>query len=234
MPRIHFTEHHDLPEGGELRASGDAAATELVVLAPGGTGGARAGRWSSNMAYLAPRLRRALGADTRIVELRWGNSSWRTPRPAFADLGHALTHEALTAPDDRRVVLVGFSMGGAACLANAAAPGVVGLVGIAPWLPGELPIAALRGRRLRIVHGTLDGELPLVPGLRSTSARSAVERARAAGVDASFTEVAGALHGLALPVGPLLAPMPRARSYAQRVTASVTELLRTPPFDRRS
>ncbi|MBC7460075.1 MAG: hypothetical protein H7287_01800, partial [Thermoleophilia bacterium] len=121
----------------------------------------------------------------------------------------------------------------AACLAQAATRGVVGLVGIAPWFPHELPISALVDRRLRVAHGSLDGELPIVPGLKSTSARRAVALPRAGGIDASFTSVAGALHGLALPIGPLLVPLPRARALAGYATTAVTELLRTPPFDPR-
>jgi pimeloyl-ACP methyl ester carboxylesterase len=221
----------DLPGGGAYRVSGPADARDLVVLVPGATSAARAGRWSSNLTWLAPRLRRALGRDVRIVQVRFGRPSWQHLELPVADVRHVLEREAASSAHagvtagDRRMVLVGFSMGGAASLANAAAAGVVGLVGLAPWLPVQLPITNLRGRRLRIAHGSLDGELKLIPGVRASSGRDAVARATAAGIDATFTIVPGGLHGVALPAGPVLVPMPRAHAFTAFVVRSVSELL---------
>ena len=223
---MHWNPSIELPGGGELRTSGPADARDLVLLAPGSATGTRhTARWSSNMNYLAPRLRRSLGAGARLVQVRYGTPHWKQVEHPIADVRRVLELEADTSPARRRIVLVGFSMGGATCLANADAEGVVGVVGIAPWLPHQLSTSLLEGRRLRVIHGSLDGELPLVPGLRATSARDAVARARRGGIDATFTSVAGGLHGLALPLGSALVPMPRARTYARLAVEAVAELL---------
>lgn len=57
---------------------------------------------------------------------------------------------------DVPVVLVGHSMGGRAALRAAADPGVVAVLGLAPWVPPGEPIEQLRGRRLLVVHGLRD------------------------------------------------------------------------------
>ena len=44
-------------------------------------------------------------------------------------------------------------------------PRVVGVLGLAPWLPDELDLAPLRGRRLDVLHGALDRWLPGIPGV---------------------------------------------------------------------
>jgi hypothetical protein len=40
------------------------------------------------------------------------------------------------------------------------------VIGLAPWLPPQLDLSPLRGRRLAIVHGGLDAPFPGVPGVR--------------------------------------------------------------------
>ena len=42
----------------------------------------------------------------------------------------------------------------------AAHPAVAGVLGLAPWLPDQLDLAPLRGRRLDVLHGALDRWLP--------------------------------------------------------------------------
>jgi pimeloyl-ACP methyl ester carboxylesterase len=64
------------------------------------------------------------------------------------------------------VVLVGHSMGGRAALRCAGAEGVAGVVGLAPWVPADEPFEQLSGRRVLVVHGSLD---------RVTSAKSSRE-----------------------------------------------------------
>ncbi len=54
------------------------------------------------------------------------------------------------------IVLVGHSMGGRAALRAADEPGVVGLVGLAPWVTPQEPSKQVIGRRLLVVHGTRD------------------------------------------------------------------------------
>jgi len=57
---------------------------------------------------------------------------------------------------DVPIVLVGHSMGGRAALRAAAEPGVVAVLGLAPWVPPGEPIEQLRGSRLLVVHGLRD------------------------------------------------------------------------------
>ncbi|MFJ4187891.1 alpha/beta hydrolase [Kitasatospora sp. NPDC089509] len=54
------------------------------------------------------------------------------------------------------VVLIGNSLGGRAAFWCAEHPSVVGVAGIAPWLPSGDRVEHLAGRRVLIVHGTAD------------------------------------------------------------------------------
>ncbi|MFJ9695629.1 alpha/beta hydrolase [Kitasatospora sp. NPDC101183] len=54
------------------------------------------------------------------------------------------------------VVLVGNSLGGRAAFWCAGDPAVVGVAGIAPWLPEGDPVDHLAGRRVLVVHGDRD------------------------------------------------------------------------------
>ncbi|GHJ37138.1 alpha/beta hydrolase [Streptomyces sp. TS71-3] len=54
------------------------------------------------------------------------------------------------------VVLVGHSMGGRAALSVAGAPGVRGVVALAPWCPLDEPVAHLSGRTVFLLHDPAD------------------------------------------------------------------------------
>jgi len=92
------------------------------------------------------------------------------------------------------------------------------VIGLAPWIPDRLDLAPLDGRRLAVFHGSLDRYLPGIPGVSPNNSRRGYERAQARGIDASYTIIPGALHGLAVrahwgrPV-----PLPRARAWARHV-----------------
>jgi dienelactone hydrolase len=223
-----WNEPVQLPSGGELRTSGPVDADALVLLVGGGTQLSRAGRWSTSMTWLAPRVRRAVGPDVRIGQVRYADSSWSRLDRGVADVRAALEAEAAGAPRPRRVVLVGLSMGGGTCLANADAPGVVGLVAMAPWFPREFPIDVLAGKRLRVVHGSLDNAIPVVPGTSRRESRAAVRRAAAAGADAQWIDLPLGLHGLAVRWrgrGQVVA-LPRARAFARVISTEVAALVR--------
>ena len=95
------------------------------------------------------------------------------------------------------IVLVGHSMGGRAALRAADEPGVVGLVGLAPWVTPNEPYKQVIGRRLLVVHGTRD---------RTTSAKNskalvdAVRDEPATDADpteqATFVHLRGTGHGM--------------------------------------
>src|SRR5207244_9012672 len=114
--------------------------------------------------------------------------------------------------------LVGFSMGGAVAIAAASHLGATTVIGIAPWIPDRLEVSGLRGRRVAIAHGSLDGFLPGVPGVSPRSSLRGFNRIRGLGIDATRTVVRGGVHGLAvrIPRGGVVA-LPRAGHFAELV-----------------
>ena len=65
--------------------------------------------------------------------------------------------------DAERTLLLGFSMGGAVAISVADDPRVEGVLGLAPWIPDRLSVEPLRGRRLDVIHGSLDRAFPGIP-----------------------------------------------------------------------
>ena len=59
------------------------------------------------------------------------------------------------------VVLLGHSMGGRTAVRVAGHPSVIGVVGLAPWLPKDEPRDQLAGRAVSIIHGTGDRRIPI-------------------------------------------------------------------------
>ena len=72
------------------------------------------------------------------------------------------------------------------------------VVGLAPWIPDQLDLEPLRGRRLVVVHGALDRPLPRVPGVSPAASRRGFDRAVAHGAVGTYTLIPGALHAIAL------------------------------------
>jgi hypothetical protein len=93
------------------------------------------------------------------------------------------------------------------------------VLGLAPWIPDRLPLGSLRGRRLRVLHGSLDRRLPGIPGVSPEGSRRGFERARAIGATGDYTLIPGALHGIAVraPRGRPV-PLPRANAWARLVS----------------
>lgn len=81
------------------------------------------------------------------------------------------------------VVLLGHSMGARTAVAVADDPHVAGVVGLAPWLPADEPVAPLRGRHLAVAHGRAD---------RITSPRASeafAQRARRVAASTEFADL---------------------------------------------
>ena len=197
-----------LASGAELRLTGPTDRAAVVCM----NGGQRAGvegTWSASLEWLvrqlAPRFPR-LG----FAELRYRIKSWERLDWCIQDAREAI--RALGAP---RVLLLGFSMGGAVGISVAGEPSVEEVLGLAPWIPDRLDLTPLTGRRLTVLHGSLDRALPGIPGVSPADSRRGFERARALGIDGEYTLLGGAMHGMALrahwgrPV-----PLPRARAWA--------------------
>jgi dienelactone hydrolase len=200
-----------LAAGAELRRTGDGA-RGAVVCVNGGQAREVEGTWSASVEWLVRRLAPRL-PELSFAEVRYRVKSWRRLDACVEDARVAI-HE-LGAP---RTLVLGFSMGGAVGIAAADEPSVEGVVGLAPWIPAELDVAPLAGKRLVVLHGALDRWLPGIPGVSPAISRHGFERARAAGADGSYTVIPGAVHGVAVraPWGRLV-PLPRARRWEELV-----------------
>lgn len=143
-------------------------------------------RWM--MRSVAGRLE-AGGAGVALLRFTvkgWNAGAGAVPSPV------ADARQALATIRDRYagvpVVLLGHSMGARTAARVADDPAVVGVVGLAPWLPADDPVAALAGKHLVAAHGRRD---------RITSARATerfVRRAREVAASARFVDMGGLGH----------------------------------------
>ena len=204
-----------LSTGAEMRVRG--AGPLAVVCVNGGQRDEVAGTWSASLEWLVHRL---APSHPRVLfaEVRYRIKSWKRLDSCIDDC-----LAAIEAAGGQHTVLLGYSMGGAVAIAAAGSPSVTSVVGLAPWIPDRLSLFPLDGRRLTVIHGMLDRWLPWIPGVSTGSSRRGFERARAQGIEGSYTVIPGALHGIALraPTGALL-PLPRAGRWAQLVAGELT------------
>ncbi len=110
-------------------------------------------------------------------------------------------------------------MGGAVAIHVADDPAVSTVIALAPWFYESLDLAPLDGRRLTVIHGSLDRGIPGIPGVAPALSLRGYELARARGIDATRTIIPGAIHPIALraPWGGLVS-MPRAGRWAELVS----------------
>jgi dienelactone hydrolase len=200
-----------LATGAEMRVTGSVGEC-AVVCVNGGQAREIEGTWSASIEWLvkalAPRL-----PELGFAEVRYRVKSWRRLESCVEDARSAV--EEIGA---RRVVLLGFSMGGAVSVATANEPVVEEVVGLAPWIPDQLDVRTLRGKRLAVFHGALDRWLPGVPGVSASHSKKGYDRARERGAEGRYVLIPGALHGLALrtPWGRLVT-LPKADRWAELV-----------------
>jgi pimeloyl-ACP methyl ester carboxylesterase len=141
-----------LETGAELRITGDVS--ECAVVCVNGGAAPVPGTWSASLEWLVRRLaRRRPGVG--FVEVRYRVKSWRELDSCAADARAAV--RAVGAPHTQ---LLGFSMGGAVAILAADQPSVERVIGLAPWIPDRLPLETLQGRRLDVLHGSLDRYFP--------------------------------------------------------------------------
>ena len=207
-----------LATGAEARWT-NAGAPRVVVCVNGGTAAEVQGTWSASVEWLVRRLAARL-PGLGFLEVRYRTKSWHRLEECADDARAALG--AARAEDVDDVALLGFSMGGAVAVRVAADPAVRHVIGLAPWLPPQLDLSPLDGRRLAIVHGSWDRGLPFLPGVSPELSRRGYERARARGVEAVRTVIPGAIHPIALrsPWGAAV-PMPRAGRWEELVGAEL-------------
>lgn len=204
-----------LASGAEARWT-NPGAPKAVVCVNGGTGAEVPGTWSASLEWLVEKLAPRF-PEVSFLEVRYRIKSWRRLELCVED-----ARAALVASEADELALLGFSMGGAVSIHVAAEPRVSTVIALAPWLYDQLDVAPLDGRRLAILHGSLDRGLPWIPGVAPELSSRGYERARARGVDATRTLIPGAIHPIALrsPWGRTI-PMPRARRWEDLIAAEL-------------
>lgn len=208
-----------LATGAELRVTGTVERA-VVVCVGGGQQREVAGTWSATLEWLVATLSPRL-PQLGFAEVRYRVKSWRRLDSCVED-ARAAIHE-VGAP---KVALLGFSMGGAVAVSVAREAGVEEVVGLAPWLPDELDVSTLRGKRLTVIHGAFDRWLPGVPGVSASHSKKGFDRARERGAEGRYVVIPGALHGVALraPWGGLVA-LPKAERWAELVEEELRRFL---------
>jgi pimeloyl-ACP methyl ester carboxylesterase len=203
-----------LTTGAEMRVTGPADRL-AVICVNGGQASEVEGTWSASLEWLVRRLAPQF-PELGFAEVKYRIKSWKRMDWCVADARAAVLETG--AP---RTLLLGFSMGGAVAIRTAAEPTVEAVLGLAPWIPDRLSLETLRGRRLDVLHGSLDRWLPGIPGVSAKASRRGYERARALGVPGDYTLIPGALHGIAFRAGGKALPLPRAEAWARLVGAEL-------------
>ena len=213
-----------LETGAELRVTGTMTDC-AVVCVNGGQARTVEGTWSASVEWLVERLSPHL-PELGFAEVRYRVKSWNRLESCVDDARAAVRE--VGAP---RVVLLGFSMGGAVSIAIADEPPVEEVLGLAPWIPDQLDVSRLRGKRLTVLHGALDRWLPGVPGVSAAHSRKGFDRARERGAEGRYEVIPGAMHGVALrtPWGKLL-PLPRADRWAKLVETELRRFADSAPI----
>jgi dienelactone hydrolase len=166
-------------------------ASDLVLLAHGGVVDslASAGVWRAPILRMWPFAvaARAAAPAAAVGLMRYRHRGWNgnEAHPA-RDLETVLDGLPSTIT---RVVLIGHSMGGRAVVAAGSHPLVSGVLGLAPWLPADEPLVALRGPVV-FAHGTADRITD--PALTATYAH----RLRASGVPVGLFSVDDEKHAM--------------------------------------
>jgi pimeloyl-ACP methyl ester carboxylesterase len=207
-----MTRIEQLRSGAKLRVTGPPDAAAAVVCVDGGQGREVEGTWSASLEWLVRRLAPRF-PSLAFGEVRYRIKSWKRLDWCVED-----ARSAIDAFGAQRTLLLGFSMGGAVAVQAAEAPSVETVLGLAPWFPDRLSLEPLRGRRLRVLHGSLDRWLPGIPGVSPASSRRGFERARTLGVEGEYSLIPGAVHGVALRAHwGRAVPLPRAGAWARLV-----------------
>lgn len=137
----------------------------VLVMHGGKVASDQAARWRHlNVVRMQPFARDIArgrrGEGVAVCSLLFSRRGWNETGAPIADALWALDQiQARYGPVP--VVLLGHSMGGRTAVRVAGHPSVVGVVGLAPWLPAGEPTAQLDGRVLTIIHGTSDVWVPI-------------------------------------------------------------------------
>jgi dienelactone hydrolase len=203
-----------LGSGAEARVRNEGAGL-WAILVNGGTAKVVPGTWSATSELLAVELAPRF-PGVCFVEVRYRLKTWKELQSCMEDALSAL--DLARSDGAREALLVGFSMGGAVSIGVAGHESATGVLGLAPWIPSQLSLDGLSGKRLDVVHGAWDRYLPGVPGVSPTTSRAGFERARRLGVEGTYTVIPGGLHGCAVRArSGRLVRLPRWRSWVEQV-----------------
>ena len=209
-----------LSTGAEARLTGPVEEC-AVICVNGGLAREVAGTWSASIEWLVRALSPRL-PELGFAEVRYRVKSWRRLESCVDDARAAIGEVGAS-----RTLLLGFSMGGAVSIAVAGQPSVEAIVGLAPWIPDQLDLKALHGKRFTVLHGALDRWLPGIPGVSPSHSRAGFERAHERGAAGRYVLIPGALHGIAVrgPRGRLVA-LPKADRWAALVEEELRRFVR--------
>ena len=141
------------------------------------------------------RLRSVASAVARtdgvaVYRLQLAIRGWNgTGAAAMRDARWALA-ELRTRHPGLPIVLVGHSMGGRMSFRLGGDPDVIGVVGLAPWLPPDEPIKQLTRTKVSVIHGSRDRTIS------ERSTRPFLARLAATGVAVDHTELTGTGHAM--------------------------------------
>ena len=207
-----------LASGAEARVRNEGAPL-WAILVNGGTAKRVPGTWSATSELLAEELASRF-PQICFAEVRYRLKTWKELDSCIADAAAAL--DLAQEEGAREALLVGFSMGGAVSIGVSGHDAAAGVLGLAPWIPHQLSLDGLRGKRLDVVHGAWDRYLPGVPGVSPKSSRTGFDRAQALGIDGTYTVIPGGLHGCAVRSGRgRLVKLPRWRRWVDQVGAEL-------------
>jgi predicted esterase len=109
---------------------------------------------------LAATIRRLGRRGLAVVPVRYGVRGWNGAAMSPVADARAALAAARERHGDVPIVLVGHSMGARTAIHVAGDPGVVGVVGMAPWTPNEEPTEQTAGRRVLLLQGDHDTVTP--------------------------------------------------------------------------
>ena len=170
----------------------DSASGYVLVLPGGKVRSDRPSRsWqlaNLRMAFVSRALRRRLGPDVRVQQVRYRLRGWNSPRLDALHDAEAVLDRARERFEPQQIAVVGHSMGGRVAAHLAARDDVGSVVALAPWWVGDdgdlIPVST----RLLVLHGTTD----TWTDPRASRAQSL--RAEQRGVDAEWVGLHGAGH----------------------------------------
>jgi pimeloyl-ACP methyl ester carboxylesterase len=161
-------------------------------------------------------------AGLAVWRLRFRYRGWnKTGADAVQDARWAIG-ELRAKHGDVPIVVVGHSMGGRAAMRVAGEEGVTAVIGLAPWLVDGEPQEQMLGRRLLVIHGTVD---------KTTSwraSRTFVRQVRPLTTDAGWVGLRSSGHGLlrrSRLVNELTAEFTLHAAFGQPLTGPLAEVM---------